>query len=123
MNLETMRAPSLLAQCLPGLLPHDKKGSGTSVVPERDVNVPSPAVEILPAKVVLAFLLHSYSTCWLVMEFFDDQSILAFGSRFNSPRFHQILTYPIPQDSLRFSNEFIESSFSGSFFHLSPSVT
>ncbi|CAA6668292.1 unnamed protein product [Spirodela intermedia] len=45
-----MRAPSLLAKCLPGLLPQDKKTNGVSVVPERDINVPSPAVEILPSK-------------------------------------------------------------------------
>uniref|UniRef100_A0A1D1YZL2 Amelotin n=1 Tax=Anthurium amnicola TaxID=1678845 RepID=A0A1D1YZL2_9ARAE len=45
-----MRAPSILAQCLPGLLPHDKNSHGISTVPERDLHIPSPAVEILPSK-------------------------------------------------------------------------
>lgn len=47
-----MRAPSLLAQCLPGLMPHEKAGHGVSIVSERDVRHPSPAVEILPSKVL-----------------------------------------------------------------------
>ncbi|KAK1318298.1 hypothetical protein QJS10_CPB04g01864 [Acorus calamus] len=45
-----MRAPSLLAQCLPGLLPHDKGDHGISAVSERDSHIPSPAVEILASK-------------------------------------------------------------------------
>ncbi|XP_008799945.2 histidine protein methyltransferase 1 homolog [Phoenix dactylifera] len=45
-----MRAPSLLAQCFPGLIPHDKNGHGVSIVSERDLLLPSPAVEILPSK-------------------------------------------------------------------------
>lgn len=45
-----MRAPSLLAQCLPGLVPQDR-GSHMSTVSERDVHLPSPAVEIIPSKV------------------------------------------------------------------------
>ncbi|XP_019703934.1 uncharacterized protein [Elaeis guineensis] len=45
-----MRAPSLLAQCLPGLMTHDKNGHGISIVSERDLHLPSPAVEILPSK-------------------------------------------------------------------------
>ncbi|KAJ7980713.1 Histidine methyltransferase 1 [Quillaja saponaria] len=47
-----MRAPSLLAQCLPGLVPHDRGSHSISFVSERDVNVPSLAVEILPSKAV-----------------------------------------------------------------------
>lgn len=47
-----MRAPSLLAQCLPALVPHDKASqAGVSMVSERDLHLPSPAVEILPSKV------------------------------------------------------------------------
>ncbi|XP_008791776.1 histidine protein methyltransferase 1 homolog [Phoenix dactylifera] len=45
-----MRAPSLLAQCLPGLMTHDKNVYGISIVSERDLHLPSPAVEILPSK-------------------------------------------------------------------------
>ncbi|CAL9085258.1 unnamed protein product [Musa acuminata var. zebrina] len=46
-----MRAPSLLAQCLPALVPHDKASqAGVSMVSERDLHLPSPAVEILPSK-------------------------------------------------------------------------
>ena len=46
-----MRSPSIFGQCLPGIFPQERRARGVSVVPERDVNVPSPAVEILPAKV------------------------------------------------------------------------
>ncbi|EEF28265.1 uncharacterized protein LOC8266395 [Ricinus communis] len=45
-----MRAPSLLAQCLPGLVPHDRASVSISSVSDRDVHLPSPAVEILPSK-------------------------------------------------------------------------
>ncbi|XP_068661461.1 uncharacterized protein [Aristolochia californica] len=45
-----MRAPSLLAQCLPGLLPHDRANQAISTISERDLHLPSPAVEILPSK-------------------------------------------------------------------------
>ncbi|ONK57841.1 uncharacterized protein A4U43_C09F4740 [Asparagus officinalis] len=45
-----MRAPSILAQCLPGLLPHDRTGHGVTVVSERDSHLPSPAVEIIASK-------------------------------------------------------------------------
>ncbi|KAK1289932.1 hypothetical protein QJS10_CPB18g00403 [Acorus calamus] len=45
-----MRAPSILARCFPGLLPHDKGNHGISAVSQRDLHLPSPAVEILPSK-------------------------------------------------------------------------
>lgn len=47
-----MRAPSILAQCLPGLLlPHDRNShSGVTIVPEKDLHLSSPAVEIIPSK-------------------------------------------------------------------------
>ncbi|XWS35249.1 hypothetical protein CRYUN_Cryun21dG0109700 [Craigia yunnanensis] len=45
-----MRAPSLFAQCLPGLVPQDRGSQSMSTVSERDVHLPSPAVEILPSK-------------------------------------------------------------------------
>ncbi|CAI0397093.1 unnamed protein product [Linum tenue] len=45
-----MRAPSLLAQCWPGLVPHDRGSQSISWVSERDVHLSSPAVEIVPAK-------------------------------------------------------------------------
>ncbi|RZB62800.1 Histidine protein methyltransferase 1-like isoform B [Glycine soja] len=47
-----MRAPALLAQCLPGLVPHDRGSLSISSVPEKDFHLPSPAVEILPSKTV-----------------------------------------------------------------------
>lgn len=43
-----MRAPSLLAQCI-GLAPHDR-GSHVSTMSERDIYLPTPAVEIVPSK-------------------------------------------------------------------------
>ena len=46
-----MRAPALLAQCLPGLVPHDRGTHSMSSISERDLHFPSPAVEILPSKV------------------------------------------------------------------------
>ncbi|KAF3455784.1 hypothetical protein FNV43_RR00426 [Rhamnella rubrinervis] len=45
-----MRAPSLLAQCLPGLVLNDKGSHSLTSIPERDLHLPSPAVEILPSK-------------------------------------------------------------------------
>ncbi|KAG7029090.1 hypothetical protein SDJN02_10274, partial [Cucurbita argyrosperma subsp. argyrosperma] len=41
--VDTMRAPSLLAQCLPGLVPQDKGSQSTPSISERDVHLPSPA--------------------------------------------------------------------------------
>ncbi|KAH9783690.1 hypothetical protein KPL71_009417 [Citrus sinensis] len=47
-----MRAPSLLAQCLPGLAPQDRGNhSMSSTISEKDAHLPCPAVEILPSKV------------------------------------------------------------------------
>ncbi|XP_010525954.1 PREDICTED: uncharacterized protein LOC104803653 [Tarenaya hassleriana] len=43
-----MRAPSLLAQCLPGLVPHDRDNMST--LSDRDLHLPTPAVEIVPSK-------------------------------------------------------------------------
>ncbi|CAN8286674.1 unnamed protein product [Cochlearia groenlandica] len=51
-----MRAPSLLAQCLPGLLPQDR--SGVSALSEKDLQMPTPAVEIIPSKTAAH---HRYS--------------------------------------------------------------
>uniref|UniRef100_A0A5B7B1R3 Histidine protein methyltransferase 1 n=1 Tax=Davidia involucrata TaxID=16924 RepID=A0A5B7B1R3_DAVIN len=45
-----MRAPSLLAQCLPGLVPHDRGSHSMPTISDRDVHLSSPAVEILPSK-------------------------------------------------------------------------
>lgn len=45
-----MRAPSLLSQCLSGLITQDKTGHRISEVSERDSHFPSPAVEIVPSK-------------------------------------------------------------------------
>ncbi|XP_038709951.1 uncharacterized protein LOC120004736 isoform X2 [Tripterygium wilfordii] len=50
-----MRAPSLLAQCLPGLVTHERGSHSMSTISERDTHLPSPAVEILPSKTA-----HSY---------------------------------------------------------------
>lgn len=52
-----MRTPSLFAQCLPGLLPQDRGSNSVSTVLERDVVLPTPAVEILPSKVCFVRLL------------------------------------------------------------------
>ncbi|KAJ9178584.1 hypothetical protein P3X46_010459 [Hevea brasiliensis] len=45
-----MRAPSLLAQCLLGLVPQDRASHCIANVSDRDMHLPSPAVEILPSK-------------------------------------------------------------------------
>lgn len=47
-----MRAPSLLAQCLPGLLPQGRASHNISSVSERDAHFPTPAVEIVPSKAI-----------------------------------------------------------------------
>ncbi|TMX00252.1 hypothetical protein EJD97_001117 [Solanum chilense] len=44
-----MRTRSLLAHCLPGLISQDR-GCHMSVVSDKDVHLPSPAVEIVPSK-------------------------------------------------------------------------
>jgi len=44
-----MKAPSLLVQCFPGLLP-SKTTSCVPIVSEKDLQLPSPAVEIIPSK-------------------------------------------------------------------------
>nr|GEU49506.1 histidine protein methyltransferase 1 homolog [Tanacetum cinerariifolium] len=44
-----MRAPSLLAQCLPGLAP-DRVGLSISTASDRETHLSSPAVEIVPSK-------------------------------------------------------------------------
>ncbi|XP_074291921.1 uncharacterized protein LOC141618744 [Silene latifolia] len=46
-----MRAPSILSQCLPGLLPLDRGSHSISSVSDKDAHFPMPAVEILPSKV------------------------------------------------------------------------
>ncbi|GLU10616.1 hypothetical protein SLE2022_274080 [Rubroshorea leprosula] len=45
-----MRAPSLLAQCLPGLVTHDRRSQSISTISEKEVHLPSLAVEIIPSK-------------------------------------------------------------------------
>lgn len=49
-----MRTPAILFQCFPALMPHERTSSSVSIVPERDLNIPSPAVEILPPKVTFS---------------------------------------------------------------------
>ncbi|KAL3366955.1 hypothetical protein AABB24_011598 [Solanum stoloniferum] len=44
-----MRTRSLLAHCLPGLISQDR-GCHMSVISDKDVHLPSPAVEIVPSK-------------------------------------------------------------------------
>lgn len=55
LHQDTMRAPSLIAQCLPGLMPHDSGSQGLSTISEKDVTLPYPAVEIIPSKVMCSF--------------------------------------------------------------------
>ncbi|XP_028780063.1 histidine protein methyltransferase 1 homolog isoform X2 [Neltuma alba] len=47
-----MRAPSLLTQCLSGLVAHDRGGHSIASIPDKEMHLPSPAVEILPSKAV-----------------------------------------------------------------------
>lgn len=51
---KAMRPPSLLSQCLAGFMSNDKAAAHCiNVVPERDQShLPSPAVEIVPSKIV-----------------------------------------------------------------------
>lgn len=65
-----MRTPSLFAQCLPGLLPQDRGSNSVSTVLERDVVLPTPAVEILPSKVCfVSLLIVMYHLCLAWMKF------------------------------------------------------
>lgn len=57
-----MRAPSLLAQCLPGLVPQDR--GSVSTISDRDMHLPSPAVEILPSKVYFLSLSWEITFTW-----------------------------------------------------------
>jgi hypothetical protein len=70
-----MRAPSLLAQCLPGLVPQDK-GSHVSTISGGDVHLPSPAVEIIPSKTA-----HPYKYAG---ENVDLQGMSVFKVRLNA---------------------------------------
>lgn len=45
-----MRAPSLFTQCLPGLVPHDRVAQSMSITSDKEMHLPSFAVEILPSK-------------------------------------------------------------------------
>jgi len=66
-----MRTPSLFARCLPGLLPQDRGNNSVSTVLERDVVLPTPAVEILPSKVCfVSLLIVMYHLClaWIFGE-------------------------------------------------------
>lgn len=64
-----MRAPSLLAQCLPGLISAEK-GCHVSVISDRDGHLPSPAVEIVPSK-VSSYLYVSNSINSAYFKFLD----------------------------------------------------
>lgn len=46
-----MRAPSLFTQCLPGLGHHDRVAHSVSIVSDKEMHLPSPAVEIIPSKI------------------------------------------------------------------------
>ncbi|GAB4842959.1 hypothetical protein Ancab_012937 [Ancistrocladus abbreviatus] len=70
-----MRAPSLLAQCLPGLVLHDRGSHGVSTTSEREMHLPAPAVEILPSKVT-----HPYKYAG---ENVDLQGLNVFKGRIN----------------------------------------
>lgn len=70
-----MRTPSLLAQCLPGLIHNDKGSHSISTIYDRDVHFPSPAVEILPSKSA-----HPYKYAG---ENVDLQGIHVFKGRVN----------------------------------------
>ncbi|KAI4372742.1 hypothetical protein MLD38_010939 [Melastoma candidum] len=50
-----MRAPSLLAQCLPGLTPPEQRNQSAPPVSERGSSIPLPAVEVLPSKGIHPF--------------------------------------------------------------------
>ena len=67
-----MRSPSLLSQCLAGLLSHDRTAAHcVNIVPEREPHLPSPAVEIVPSKVHPFPLLpvHGKLQCRLLFSF------------------------------------------------------
>ncbi|KAL5998092.1 hypothetical protein ACLOJK_009027 [Asimina triloba] len=57
-----MRAPSILTQCLPGLLPQDKASQSFSSVSDRDMHLSTPAVEVLPSKTMAACIQYFASS-------------------------------------------------------------
>lgn len=68
---DTMRAPSLLAQCLPGLVPCDKGSQNLTPIAERDAHLPLPAVEILPSTSKVSL----QSVLTLVLNFLSEVSL------------------------------------------------
>lgn len=75
-NWGIMRAPSLLSQCLPGLVPQDKGSHSSPSISERDVHLPSPAVEIVPSKAIYLYLSFWYCKAPLIIvkNYFSNQT-------------------------------------------------
>ncbi|XP_022979834.1 histidine protein methyltransferase 1 homolog isoform X1 [Cucurbita maxima] len=82
-----MRAPSLLAQCLPGLVPQDKGSHSSPSISERDIHLPSPAVEILPSKAIHLYFSSCYCKTALPYKYagenVDLQGLNVFKGRFS----------------------------------------
>ncbi|XP_071690245.1 uncharacterized protein [Rutidosis leptorrhynchoides] len=68
-----MRAPSLFTQCLPGLGHHDRVAHSVSMVSDKEMHLPSPAVEIIPSKMGYA--------CKYAGESTDCQGVNLFKGR------------------------------------------
>ena len=81
-----MRSPSLLSQCLAGLLSHDRTAAHcVNIVPEREPHLPSPAVEIVPSKVPpLSPLACPWKTTVPFAFFFPSFMLRRFGWKWGS---------------------------------------
>lgn len=71
-----MRSPSLLSQCLAGLLSHDRTAAhSVNIVPDREPHLPSPAVEIVPSKVPFSpCLFIVFVLCFCTLGTYPDEN-------------------------------------------------
>nr|XP_043611286.1 histidine protein methyltransferase 1 homolog [Erigeron canadensis] len=68
-----MRAPSLFTQCLPGVVHHDRVAHSMSIVSDKDMHLPSPAIEILPSKMGYPYRYAGDSIDWQGVNLFKGR--------------------------------------------------
>lgn len=68
-----MRAPSLFTQCLPGLAPHDRVAQSMSITSDKEMHLPSPAVEILPSKMGYPYRYAGENIDWQGVNLFKGR--------------------------------------------------
>ncbi|GAA0163072.1 hypothetical protein LIER_43630 [Lithospermum erythrorhizon] len=103
-----MRAPSLIAQCLPGLVTQDRAGHVATVC-EKDVPLPSPAVEIVPSKTIHPF---KYSAENVDIQGISILKVPFYNIRLGSSMLMELI---VPTNPSFFKEP-------GSFYHFSCSV-